>query len=231
MQEEVIFQAREVKKPLDLVLSISTSAKILLNKTQEAQLELTSTQTSPEDQSRPGSYYGQSYACSLSLSGEVHDLRSHIQELYDVIVTGWKGNPSNDGESGMIGSEFDPLKLRLPTDALLVVVNRLPQAASTLELLSIHGNSSTFSDTSTTSSTDGPGRPTDLVRLASRQLLTHLRSLQDYIRNTVRRSRIPAESETGVKRSKHVRFAEHLNKKAFIYRYSSMSSDTDSSGT
>ncbi|XP_041481243.1 kinesin-like protein KIF14 isoform X2 [Lytechinus variegatus] len=209
----------EVKKPLDLVLSISTSAKILLNKTQEAQLELTSTQTSPEDQSRPGSYYGQSYARSLSLSGEVHDLRSHIQELYDVIVTGWKG------------SEFDPLKLRLPTDALLVVVNRLPQAASTLELLGNHGNSSTFSDTSTTSSTDGPGRPTDLVRLASRQLLTHLRSLQDYIRNTVRRSRIPAESETGVKRSKHVRFAEHLNKKAFIYKYSSMSSDTDSSGT
>ncbi|XP_011676135.2 kinesin-like protein KIF14 isoform X2 [Strongylocentrotus purpuratus] len=223
----------EVKKPLDLVLSISTSAKILLNKTQEAQLELSSTQTSPpEDQSRPGSYYSQSYARSLGLSGEIHDLRSHIQELYDVIVTGWKGNQSNDPESGMIGSEFDPLKLRLPTDALLVVVNRLPQAASTKEVLGNQSNRSALSDTSTTSSMDGPCRPTDLVRLASRQLLTHLRALQGYIRATVRKSRIPTDADTGARRNKHVRFAEHLNKKAFIYKYSSMSSsDTDTSGT
>lgn len=206
----------EVKKPLDLILSICTSAKILLNKTQDAQLELTST-LEDSDRARPGEWYSKNYARSLGLSGEIQDLRSHITGLFECIVAGWKG------------SEFDPLGLRMPTDALLTVTNLLPQAASTLDLLSNHhGNSSALSDASTTSSTaDGPCRPSDLVRLASRQLVTHLRALQDYIRATVRKSRMPTDTEPGQRRNKHVRFAEHLNKKAFVHKYSW--SDTDTS--
>ncbi|XP_071481361.1 kinesin-like protein KIF14 [Diadema antillarum] len=207
----------EVKRPIELVLSLSTSAKILLHKCQEAQLELAGTQGGTQGD-RPGRYFGQSYARSLGLSGEVQELRGQLKELHHCLVSGWKG------------SDFDPLSLRLPTEALLAVANRLPRAASTLELLGSHGNGSTLSDLSTASSADGSCRPTDLVRLASRQLVTHLRALQDYVRVTVRRSRVATDdSSTLPRRGKHVRFAEHLNKKAFIYKYSSTSSDTDSS--